>query len=368
MLVLVRSNAIVGDPRVEKYVNFLEAEKYEFRIIGWNRTHDKNIAENTIYYDKLTGYSVGGVKAAKDRLFWFFFVVKTLFKLKDVRVIHACDLDCAFPAVLYKLLGHWKVRVIFDVFDWYSATLAGQPAWLRAIFRMMEWITVKCSNDIIICEDERIRQIPYDVANRTKVLPNIPSFGDTSFLKVNDTPYFNNGKITLTYVGGFYEGRFLSELLDIAEEGVYNLLIAGYGDKELEARCEKLSKKDNVIYFGKVAYSQGLNIMYNADVIYAMYCKTNPNHIYAAPNKYYEAMLLGKPIISTKGTIVGEKIESLGIGYTIEENTEELIQLIESLSTESFESCGNKAKELWKVRYKDYVQHFMENEYTKLIK
>ena len=51
MLVLVRSNAIVGDPRVEKYVHFLESEKREFRIIGWNRTHDKNIAEDTIYYD-----------------------------------------------------------------------------------------------------------------------------------------------------------------------------------------------------------------------------------------------------------------------------------------------------------------------------
>lgn len=367
MLVLVRSNAIVGDPRVEKYVNYLESKKKEFRIIGWNRTHDNNIAGNTIYYDKLTGYSVGGAKAAKDRLFWFLFVIKILFKLKDVRVIHACDLDCAFPAVLYKLLGHWKVRIIFDVFDWYSATLAGQPRWLRAIFRMMEWLTVKCSTDIIICEDERIRQIPYDVKKITKVLPNIPSFGDVSFLKKNDTPYFNNGKYTLTYVGGFYEGRFLSELLDVAEQGEYNLLIAGYGNKELEKRCEELNNRDNVMYFGKVTYSQGLNIMYNADIIYAMYCKTNPNHIYAAPNKYYEAMLLSKPIISTKGTIVGEKIENLGIGYTIEENVEELMQLIKSFSAESLAARGNKGKELWEKYYKDYVQNFMKNEYHKII-
>lgn len=367
MLVLVRSNSIVGDPRVEKYVNFLGSKKKDFCIIGWNRTHDKNISERAIYYDKLTGYSVGGAKAAKDRMFWFLFVIKTLFKLKDVHVIHACDLDCAFPAVLYKLLGHWKVRVIFDVFDWYSATLAGQPGWLRTIFRMMEWLTVKCSNDIVICEDERIRQIPYDVVDVTKVLPNIPSFGNTSFLEVNNPPYFNNGKITLTYVGGFYEGRFLSELLNIAERGICNLLIAGYGDKELEARCEGLNKRDNIIYFGKVTYCQGLNIMNSADVIYAMYCKTNPNHIYAAPNKYYEAMLLGKPIISTKGTIVGEKIENLGIGYAIEESTEELILLIKSFSSDSLNLCGGKAKELWEKRYKDYVQQFMENEYTKMI-
>lgn len=86
--------------------------------------------------------------------------------------------------------------------------------------------------------------------------------------------------------------------------GICNLLIAGYGAKEIEERCINLNEKDNIIYFGKVVYDQGLNIMYNGDVIYAMYCKTNPNHIFAAPNKYYEAMLLAKPIISTKGTIV----------------------------------------------------------------
>lgn len=367
MLVLVRSNAIVGDPRVEKYVDYLETEKKDFCIIGWNRTHDKSVADNTIYYKRKTGYSVGGAKAAKDRLFWFFFVIKTLFKLKNVRVIHGCDLDCAFPAVLYKLLGHWRVKIIFDVFDWYSATLAGQPAWLRGIFRIMEWFTVKFSNRIIICEDERIRQIPYDVADKTKVLPNIPSFGDTSFLKENDTPYFDNGKYTLAYVGGFYEGRFLQELLDVAEKGTFNLLIAGYGDRDLEQRCDELSKCENIIYFGKVSYSQGLNIMYNADVIYAMYCKTNPNHIYAAPNKYYEAMLLAKPIISTKGTIVGEKIENYRIGFTIEESTEELISLVHSFSSETLASYGNNAHKLWKERYKEFVKHFMKCEYSKMI-
>ena len=74
--------------------------------------------------------------------------------------------------------------------------------------------------------------------------------------------------------------------------GYVNLLIAGFGDDRIERRCIEMSARENIKYFGTVSYEQGLHISYNSDIIYAMYCKTNPNHIYAAPNKYYEAMLL----------------------------------------------------------------------------
>jgi glycosyltransferase involved in cell wall biosynthesis len=147
------------------------------------------------------------------------------------------------------------------------------------------------------------------------------------------------------------------------------LLIAGYGDKAFEERCKQLNNKcENIHYYGKVKYEEGQNIMYNADIIYAMYCKINPNHIFAAPNKYYEAMMLAKPIISTKGTIVGEKIEKHDIGYTIEENKEELLALLNSLNKGDIVRKGAMAHKLWNEEYKDYVEQFMNKEYANLIK
>ena len=367
MIVIIRSNSIIGDPRVEKYINYIKTQQKDFRIIGWNRTGDKIIANNTIYYKRQVGYNVGGAKAAINRIRWFLFVIRTLFQLKDVKIIHGCDLDCAFPAVLYKILGHWNTKIIFDIFDWYSATLSGQAKWIKSSFRIMEWITTKFSNHLIICEEERIRQIPYDIVNKYSVLSNIPSFDDDSFLKINESPYFHNNKYTLTYVGGLYNERFLEELLDCAEQGYFNLLIAGYGDIALEKRCKQLNRLDNVIYFGKVQYKDGLNIMYNADIIYAMYCISNPNHIYAAPNKLYEAMFLSKPIISTKGTIVGEKIDKLNIGYSIEEKSENLIQLINNITKEDIKKLGQNSYALWENTYKNSVELYMNNTYKNLI-
>lgn len=367
MVVLIRSNAIVGDPRVGKYVDFLESQQIYYKIIGWDRSNDNISSDTTIYYRHHAGYNVGGGKAALNRLRWFWFVIKTLLKQKNITTIHGCDLDGAFPAVIYKMLGHWNVKVVFDVFDWFSATLANQPSWIRFFFRIMECISVKCSSHIIICEEERIRQIPYDIKHKYSVLPNIPSFMDDDFLRINTSFQFNNNKPTLTYVGGLYDERFLDELLNVAELGFCNLLIAGYGDHLLEKRCKELDTKYNIKYFGKVEYKDGLNIMYNADIIYAMYCKSNPNHIYAAPNKFYEAMYLSKPIISTRGTIVGEKIERLDIGYTIEEHIEELITILKSLDINDITKKGYNAHTLWCERYKNFISCYMHNIYKSII-
>jgi glycosyltransferase involved in cell wall biosynthesis len=151
------------------------------------------------------------------------------------------------------------------------------------------------------------------------------------------------------------------------DQGMINLLIAGYGSQIFEKRCESLSTLPNIKYFGKVSYKDGMNIMYNSDLIYAMYCKTNPNHLYAAPNKYYEALMLGKPILSTIGISIATKILKYDIGYVINETESDLISLIKVLSKEDMYYKGKMAHDLWNLKFKNYTANFLYNEYPKLI-
>lgn len=111
----------------------------------------------------------------------------------------------------------------------------------------------------------------------------------------------------------------------------------------------------------------GINMENAADVVYAMYCKVNPNHFYAAPNKYYEAMLLGKPLITTKGTIPGDKVEKYGTGWAIEEDIEELRALVRSLSKKEINEKGDRALELWEKEFKNYIPDFFDHIYSKII-
>jgi len=232
----------------------------------------------------------------------------------------------------------------------------------------MEKFAIEQSDETIICEPERIEQIPYKLSRKELVVPNIPSFTDVSFLKYDDTYEFKEKKIVVSYVGGFNGYRLLDELLDIAEKGIINLLIAGYGSPEIEKRCNTADALPNIKYFGKVAYKDGLNIMFNSQLIYAMYSKSNPNHYYAAPNKYYEAMMLGKPILTTKGISLGTKVTTNKIGYAIDESRDKIEDFFLHLDTQELVKRGNEALSLWNKSYKTRTLSFLNNKYIKLIK
>lgn len=369
-VILIRSNQIQSDSRVEKYISFFENNGIHYEIIAWDRNDTGIELQNVRYYRRKVGYVVGGLKAAFNRLFWFKFVIGELRKIeKNDTIIHACDLDCAFPAVLYKIFFNKKVFILFDVFDWMSADIqANSNGIVRKSILWMEAKCLKWCNKLIVCEEERKSQIPeyekYDIS----VLPNIPMIAEEETILQKKEEYtFNNDKITLSYVGWFGLGRFLDELLKLVEDGYFNLLIAGYGNKELEEKCSKLQSKGLIKYYGRVDYRTGLNIQYNADMVYAMYCKVTNNHIYAAPNKYYEAMFLGKPLLTTSGIIIGDKVTKLQTGYAVEENINDFINFINSLDRIDMKNRGVNARKLWEQEYVNYTRRFLENEYSKLL-
>ena len=366
-VILLRSNQIVGDSRVEKYLTFFKENGIDYHVYGWDRDGYGAKSDKTTFFTKKVGYMVGGIKAAFYRLYWFAFIIKSLLREETKpRFIHACDLDTAYPAALYKAIFNRKCYLLFDAFDWVSADEAvNKSPIIKIPVALMEKYALKHSNKLLICEEERKSQIPDCDKYDYDVLPNIPMIReqDTNIFSVDEDFKFDNEKITFSYVGYFGDNRFLEELLKLAEENVINLLMAGAGNKKLEEKCHELESRNNFKYFGRVPYSLSLNIMYNSDIIYAMYCKVVNNHYYAAPNKFYEPMALGKALLTTKGIIIGDKVEKLGFGYTTNENYNELLELVKSLKIDDVRKKGEIARELWNSTYSDYTRDFLENKY-----
>lgn len=357
----------MSDSRAQKYIDFLKERKIEYKLIAWNRIGVNSTALNVIYYQGSSKYNQRGWHAAADRVKWMWFVYKTLKSLDCTNmVIHACDLDASYPASMFKKFAKNKPYIIFDVFDWFSDNLADQGKTLVTAFHKMEKVAVTEADHIIICEEERTAQIPFDIKGKYSVLPNVPSFSNSSFLKKDDAYKFDNDKITLAYVGGFLIDRCLDMLIDGAEQGVYNLLIAGFGDAALTKRLEN-SESPNIKYFGKVVYKQAQIIMYNADAIYAMYSKVSPNNIFAAPNKYYECMFLGKPIVTTAGIIMSKKVVKNNMGYVIEENLDSLKEVVGRTNTAEMAEKATNASKLWNY-FKDCTRNYLEKVYLELLK
>lgn len=99
MVILIRCNDIVSDPKAMKYVRFYQEKGIEYKLIGWDREGVNPNISNATIWNRRAGYNVGGLRAVKDRIGWMWFVYKTLKKLKPKNsTIHGCDVDSAFPS------------------------------------------------------------------------------------------------------------------------------------------------------------------------------------------------------------------------------------------------------------------------------
>jgi len=366
MIVLIRCNDIISDSRARKYLDFYQRQDIDYRVIAWDRLGTSDPLPHTVYCPAKSKYNQGGLAAIVDRLKWMWFILKTLFSFKRDLKIHACDLDAAFPAAVYKAFSRRKNYLLFDVFDWISDTLYNQGRIVSLAFKFMEWYSMRKADHVIICEEERVRQIPYSIEGRYSVLQNIPSFSNADFLYKDESYRFKNNLLTLVYVGGFTADRCLLELITGAAQGHYNLNIAGYGYEKIVEALREHADSPHIRYYGKVAYTDGLRIMYNSDIVYAMYSKVNPNHIFAAPNKFYEAMFVGKPLITTQGIIVADKVKAMGFGYAIDETLESLIGLVESLKSEDVAEKARKSAVHWS-QYALATEQYLETNYSKIM-
>jgi len=369
MILYIRSNEVNPDPRLEKYINFCRKKNVIYKIIAWNRTKSILNNENVIYFNKKSSYG-SGIKNIFNIILWNLFIFKTLIKIKNIDIVHACDFDTVFPCIIIKKIK--KYKLIYDIFDWYSDSRNTNNKLLIKYLRIMEIFACKNVDHIIICEDERKKQI--GVRNikslNISILPNIPDFKSIEIKNDNDTFDYDRNCINISYVGVLSSHRGIIELCEVAKKNQFiRIKIAGFGELENKI-IEYAEKYKNILFYKRVNYEEALKIQKKSDLIYAMYYKTIKNHIYAAPNKFYESLFLEVPLITTAGTLVGEMTKKFNLGFVIDEGYDNLNNFLNNKNAiyELLPKYKNNLKKLWEIKYKNYINIYMENNYFKLLR
>lgn len=364
MVVFLRSLDCNPDPRVQKYCDYLSKKNLSYRILCWDR-NVKYVDDNLHSYFHRKALYGTGLKNSIGLLKFNFFLIRYLVKKrKTYDVIHACDFDTILPAILLKLL--FGKKIVYDIFDWFVDSRHFKNKLIKGTVLFLEKLCLKMSDAVIICDEKRREQLNF-MPRRLWVLPNIPNFNfelDVDCVKNNKVA----SKIILSYVGTMPADRGIDKLLKcVSEDASLELHIAGFGIMDsLVKSCSE--KNPNIYFYGTVPYEKGMEIMNHSDIIIAIYEKLVLNNVFAAPNKYYEGLFLGKPILTTKGTLVGEHTEKNYTGFVIGEGLEEMQAFFrqEGLK-DSISICGQNAKKLWENKYCNCVSNFMNKTYIPFI-
>ena len=116
---------------------------------------------------------------------------------------------------------------------------------------------------------------------------------------------------------------------------------ADEGDKKMVN--DLVENYPNVFYHGKYTNPQDLDRVYNSfDVSVAVYNTSSGNVRIAEPNKLYESIYFGKPIIVSKNTFIGKKVEQLGVGQAIESTYDGIKDFLNNLSVEKLNAMISK--------------------------
>lgn len=310
--------------RAEKEIYSL-GKKNEVDFWGWNRQLSYAGVRTTqiMIQDKSFSFSHVGIKApigeGFKRLFFpliRFWIKEWRYlrkKIKEYDVIHVCDFDAAFPLLFMRR----TVPVVYDIYDYYADTHQA-PLFLDKMIRKIETRIINRADVTIICSEKREKQILPAKPRKLLVIHNTPSAAICPETCRKD----QGGLYRIAYVGMLSEDRFLREISEvISNRKDCELHIGGIG--VMEHYFEETSKKtDKIIYYGKMPYNEVLSLEHRCDIMTAIYDPRTPNHKYAAPNKFYEALMLKKPLIMMRDTGMDSYVEKYRFGEVIDGGAE----------------------------------------------
>ena len=326
-IVVVRTaNSIIYDPRVKKIIDSL-SKKYSIFALGWNRDGiSQEEIDNYKVKVELFRLKTSVWKPSLMRIFtrlliffppfWMWVLIKLL--IQRPKIVHACDLDTILPCYIYKIL--FGKKLVFDIFDRYAMALI--PLRFKRLFHVINFFEeffCKHSDALIIAGGEKVLKTIQNKPKHFAVLMNCPQeyFIDNENTKSKDGDH----NFKLVYTGGIRRDRALESVAEaIRELNSINFVIAGpIIDKKVLLKMQELS---NVKYQGLLPPIKALSLEASSDLLVALYTPEVLWNSITLPNKLFEAMMCGVPIITN---VANEIVNETGCGIIVEyDNVEQI--------------------------------------------
>ena len=363
----------IFDNRINKEINTLIKQGYELYYIA---PADQKEIDKYISYNK--NVNVIPIKKYKNRKKRMKKGAKEAYEaaLKvDADVYHFHDPELIIAGIKLKLRGK---KVIYDVHENYISVFLSRgknSRFLKYILVVFYWFFERISDllfDGIITVNEEVNS-----KFRRKKSIIIPNYPELSFFENEDasdkkTP---NGdeRVIFLYLGGISVERGIKEMLKAAEiasrECRMKLVMIGRPDDE-ESKKYLTMKQDYFEYIPQKPYFEALSLARKADVGMITLHPT-PNHLSSSPNKLFEYMALGLPVIASDFPKWHEYLDEADCAFFVDPKNPEsigkkMIKLCKDAALRK--EMGARAKKMANERYSwASIEQNIIDMYTKIL-
>ncbi|MFI5103405.1 MAG: glycosyltransferase family 4 protein [Terriglobales bacterium] len=323
-VVMLLSNCFDPDPRVHNEARTLVELGYRVTIVAWDRERIRPASET------IDGIQVERVfaRSTHGRGFMQMFVMPKVFFLMikkalslDFDAVHAHDFD-TLPAA--RLLGWFKRKpVVYDSHEDYAGMLHGSlPGWLEKLIRWTETRLIR-RVDLLLTVGEGLRkQFEIRGCRNAQVLGNWKPVEEFHFpqpvhsqvrAQLGATP----GSLLVLYISNLGKERHVEELLEAASQRpAVHVVVGGSGPGAAVAQ-QYAARHSNIRYLGFVQQPDIPRYTAACDVVYYGFDVTSPNAQYSAPNKLFEALAAGRPLLTAQFGEIGRIVSETGCGVIL---------------------------------------------------
>lgn len=287
------------------------------------------------------------------------FIIKAIYFYRKYDVFHCNDLNALPIGVLIKLF--WKnKKVVYDCHE-YQTEINGLKGLEKAAKKWFEGKFIRYSDatitvsDSIACEYSHIYKIrkPYLVLN-------CPFYFEPS----NDNLFrerlgIRSDQIIFLYQGLLSSGRGTEMLLEAFsdQDSDQNVLVCmGFGP--LKSLVQECSEFQNTVYYHPAVNPDVLlNFTSSADYGISFIEDSCLNHSFCLPNKAFEYLIAGLPIVTSNVLELSRFVQAEGVGFVVHENTVEGFKFfLRSLPQQNYKATKDR---VMAVRHK---YHWEEQE------
>jgi glycosyltransferase involved in cell wall biosynthesis len=318
-VVLSVTNDLYTDPRVDKVCNFLTRQGFDVTLVGRRYGDSASLAPRAYQTHRMRLlFRKGGLFYAEYNIRLFFYL---LFHHFDLFV--ANDLDTLLPNFLVSKLK--RKRIVYDSHEYFCGELSiADKPFVKHVWLSIEKFCFPKLKDVITVSQSIVEQYEKEYGIRPHLVRNIPPKATPPVTESRVSLNLPEDKAIIILQGnGLNEGRGGEELVEampwVDEKAV--LLIVGNGTviPQLKERVKQLQLEDRVTFVPRVTPEKLFNYTYLSDIGIALDRDLSLNLRFSLPNKLFEYIKAGTPIVASNLIERARIIRQYGVGMIVED-------------------------------------------------
>jgi len=303
------------DSRCNNLYHSLSKKNNNVKVISCDWLANKNEISDTIKIHKIK----------KGKLSFLFYFKAYLIFTKELFIsrIDYCFAEDVFTLPIAAIFKYFKgFKLIYDSRELYPFLAGLKDKKINQYFiQLIEKFFIASSDKVLTTGkmDKEFLENYYKL-NNVEVLRNLPLKQKISPVNLRQIFKINNSLPILIYQGVLLEGRGIPLIIKALEKtNNFNFLILGDGPfkKYLEKMASTSSVSSKIIFAGRIPLNELLNYTAGANIGLAVIENLSKSYYYALPNKLFEYIIAGLPVIISPLPQMVEIVNKYNVGEVL---------------------------------------------------